>query len=174
MCQDPVSFQTSLFLLSQTFLKFVPWEYCSTAKCQPGTRKKKLTEKHVDLQRQWRIILLERRLRHWEKKRKPWLICTKVKGFILPIFSHPDQCLIAEAPTISVALCGEHSKIDSQPQSFKPAVPLHAMQLPLPLFFFAAVVLVLLGPLWGGDKSEGFWLQDEKKMGVRAKARGKL
>lgn len=77
-------------------------------------------------------------------------------GFILPTFSSPDQHLIAEVLTISVALCREHSKINSQLQSIKPAVPLLTVELLLPLLFFAAVVLELLGPLWVGDRSERF------------------
>lgn len=85
-------------------------------------------------------------------------------GFTLPIFAHPDQHLTAEVLTIWVALCSERSKINSQPQSIKPAVPLHDMELLLPLFFFAVVVSKLLGPLCGGDRSKDFSLYDEKKI----------
>jgi len=92
-----------------------------------------------------------------KEKKNLWLICTvEVMGFILPIFPHPDQQLIAELLMTSVALCNEHSKINSWPQSIKPAVPLHATELLLYLFFFAAVVSELAGPLWGGDRSKGF------------------
>lgn len=73
-------------------------------------------------------------------------------GFSLPIFAHPDQWLIAEVLMILVVLHRERSTINSQPQSIKQAVPLHAMELLLPLFLFAAVVSELLGPLWGGDR----------------------
>lgn len=77
-------------------------------------------------------------------------------GFILPIFAHPDQWLIAEVLTVLVEPRSERSKINSQPQPIKLAVLLHAMELMLPLFFFAAVVLEVLGPLWGWDRSKGF------------------
>lgn len=84
-----------------------------------------------------------------EEKNHLWLICTEeITGFILPVFAHPDQQLIAEVLTISAVLHGELSKINSCPQPIEPAVPLHTAELPLPLLCSAAVVPELLGPLW--------------------------